>query len=125
VSTRSLWPLDQALLLPVLRAKPRRLIVTPMEDGGQKVRLRFLGAPGRLEGTLRLTGREYDLFDVWGEDTLVKWSRPFDWHDPVGGLIRQMQFLAEPDANVEGAAGAYVDSDKSVLLVSVVLSVIG
>lgn len=108
------WPLDPSLLLPVARSLPARTLVSPFEDGPPAVRRRFLGAPGMMSGTIRMTGAEFGQFMAFGEGTLTDWSLPFRWTDPVDGLERQMQFNGEPGLTLEASAGSGLDPDRTV-----------
>lgn len=119
------WPLDQQLLLPLGRLPPRRLLVSPNEDGPPDSRLRNRAAPAMLNGSLRLLGSEYDVLFAWGEGILTYWSLPFRWHDPHDGQVRTMQFNGEPgECTVEGAAGGNYDPTKNTWVVPVSLVVI-
>lgn len=121
----SSWPISPALLLPVVRARPRRLIVTPFEDGPPGTRLRNLGNPAHLRGSLRLTGEEYQSLDLWGEDVLRSWSLPFTWRDPRDGVYKDFQFDSEPeDDTLLATAGSGWDPDRAVWTLRVSLSVL-
>jgi hypothetical protein len=120
-----IWPLDQALLLPLRRQLPSRLIVSPMEDAAPKVRLERLAAAGKMDGSLRLTGTEWADLLAWGEVALSDWSTPFLWIDPMDGMGKEMLFLLEPGPpTLEGDASDVIDPESTVWLVPASLAVI-
>lgn len=114
------WPLSSGILLPLARTLPRKILVTPFEDGPPAVRRRFLGAPGTMSGTIRLTGPDFAAFVLWGETSLSDWSLPFTWRDPLDSMGRTFQFSAEPSCTLD-AEGDPANPDKTVWSCSVSL----
>lgn len=114
------WPLSPGILLPLARSLPKRMLVTPFEDGPPASRRRFLGAPGTMSGTVRLTGADFLTFHTWGEGTLTDWTQPFSWRDPLDASLRTFQFAGEPDCRLE-TVGDSADSLRTVWTCSISL----
>lgn len=75
------------------------VVRTPMENGPDKVRLRFTSTVERVTGTVTVVGSDVETFWTFYETDTLYGSVAFDWTHPRTGAATSFRFVSPPSVS--------------------------